>query len=219
MVAKSTKGVTVCMITGGETGTPLSLSAVTKAKPAVVTVPDTTGMIDGDLVYIGTTGLSEIDGRHWPIMVVDGTTISLVGSDTAASQGSFVDGADSLHYPSTAMTCMCWATMDFNPEEPETLSVGTYCDPTAQISSAATAAGTVDFTGYIDIASPDYVELLAAEADNTQRQFRVTMPDNGYLVYPATISQITQEVPLDGALGYSGVAALGSKPIHVFDTV
>jgi hypothetical protein len=48
------------------------------------------------------------------------------------------------------------------------------------------------------------------------RYMRIMLPNNGYIVAPVTFSQVTWDLPLDGAVGYSGSAVLGSKPRHLF---
>ena len=99
---------------------------------------------------------------------------------------------------------------------PGTVSVATFCDPTASIPASATAAGTISFAGYVDTVGKDYPALLDAVNDGLVRILRIQFPNNGYVVAPVTFSSITWDIPLDGAIGFSGSGALGSKPIHVW---
>jgi hypothetical protein len=77
-------------------------------------------------------------------------------------------------------------------------------------------AGTLTFGGYVDVNSEDYPALLAAQDDGLTRLIRIELPANGYIVAPIIVSQITWELPLDGAISFTGTATLGSKPVHRF---
>jgi len=57
--------------------------------------------------------------------------------------------------------------------------------------------------------------LLAAD-DGLERIMRIMLPGNGYLVAPVTFSQITWDLPLDGAVGYTGTAVLSTKMVHQY---
>ena len=74
----------------------------------------------------------------------------------------------------------------------------------------------LSFAGYVDVAAVDYPALLAAAEDGKQRIIRINLPGNGFIVAPVTVSSITWDLPLDGAVSFSGSAVLGSKPVHRF---
>jgi hypothetical protein len=220
MSASSSKGVTVDIVTGGATGTKVKATAVTKAKPAAISVASAAGFVAGDIVKLAanSTGFSELDGKTFVIKTVDDTanTITLLGSDTTSSTDTFLAGDDIIIYKKADVTRLCLSELTFNAETADTVSVGTFCDPSAQIASAQVGAGTVDFAGYIDITDAGYIELLKASEDNLERIVRINLPNNGSIVFPMTISQMTLQVPVEGALAFSGSGALGSKPRHLF---
>lgn len=63
-------------------GTTLAISGVTQADPAVVTVSSTSTLSNNDIVYIsGITGMTEINGNHYQITVINSTTFSLQDMD------------------------------------------------------------------------------------------------------------------------------------------
>jgi hypothetical protein len=217
MAASSSKGVQICAATGA--GSAIIPAAVTKAKPAVLTVPSTTGAKAGDVVYIAAngTGFSEIDGKTWVLGAGStATSFELLGSDTTASTGTLVVAPSITYYPPASMTCLCLSEFTFNPENPGTVSVATFCDPSATIPQATVSAGTVDIGGYVDITATDYKALLAMSLDNKKHDFRVTLPNNGYIMFSGTLSSFNWAVPLDGAIAYSGQVVLASKPVHLF---
>lgn len=221
MAASSSKGVKICLVKDGATGNSLTPTAASKAKPAVITVADVTGIVAGDVIKLpaAATGLSEIDGKDWIVGSVDSgaNTFTLLGSDTTASTGAFAAGT-MTHYGSTDMVCLCLSSLSFNPEEATSVSVATFCDPTASIPGAVVGAGTVDIAGYVDVTSADYQELLKASLASPAHEYtwRILLPGNGYITFPATIGTLNWDIPLEGAIGYSGTFALGSKPRHLF---
>ena len=219
MAASTSKGVTVCMTKTGSAGTAITATAVSKAKPAVVTAA-AHGLVPGDVVVLpaGATGISEIDGKTWVVGTApDATSFTLLGSDTTGSTGTFAAGANKPQaFKAADIECLCWSSLGFNPESPQTISVGTFCDPSAQIASSVTGAGTVDFAGYVDITASDYKAIVAAELDGQAHDFRIMLPNNGYIVFKGTVSALNVDVPLEGAVAYSGQITLATKPRHLF---
>lgn len=224
--ASSTKGTKVCVLKGSAAATSLTPTAITKAKPAVVTVADVTGLSVGDIVTFpatgatGASGLSSLDGKSWIISSIAavGNTFTLAGSDSTADTGTLSGTAAVSAYPNAAnMLCLCLSSITFNPESANTVSVATFCDPTATIPSQVVGAGTIDIGGYVDITDPGYIELLAAQADGKSRTWRITLGNGqGYIVYDGILSTLSLDLPLDGAVAYSGTITLGSAYRHLF---
>jgi len=218
MSAKSSKGLKICITKGGSAATPAVPSAVSQAKPAAVTLADVTTIVTGDIIVAKNTGFPELDGKSWVAGTVDssGKTVELLGSDTTNSTGVLATSPTMEHYPVSTMECLCLSSLTMNADEPGTTDVGTYCDPSASLPSAAVSAGSLSFAGFVNVKDSDYIELLAAADDGIQRFIRIMLPDNGYLIAPVTFSSIVWDLPLAGAIGYSGTAVLGSKLRHVF---
>ena len=220
MSAKSSKGITICMT--GDTSvagsyTELAVTAVSKAKMAALTVAANPAK-GGDVVTIAGTGFPELDGKSFIADTTStATSLVLIGADTTSSSGAItVASAKAKVFDKTNDTCLCLSALSINADTPGTVSVGTYCDPTASIPASATQAGTLSFAGYVDTTAVDYPALLAAAEDGKQRFIRINLPSNGYIVAPVTISSITWDIPLDGAVSFSGSAVLGTKPVHRF---
>jgi len=215
MGAKSTKDLQVCITKGDATPTVEVPTTITSAAPAVVTLVGGAG-IDGDIVTITGTGMPSLDGKSFVIASATATEYTLLGSDTSGETwGSPVSPSMAL-YQDADIECLCLSSLVLNVDEPSTISVATFCDPTATIASAVLAAGTISFAGFVNILDSDYQELLDAAADGIERVMRIMLPDNGYLVAPMTFSQVTWDLPLDGAVGYTGTAVLSTAMIHQF---
>ena len=214
-MAKSTKGLKICITKGASAaGTDVSPTAISSAKPAVVDAT-TTNVNDGDIVVMSGTGMPSIDGKTWVVANKSAADFELLGSDTTGETFAAVN-AKAMHFGTADMECLCLSSISISSDAPAAVSVATYCDPSASLPGASASAGTLDFAGYVDITDTDYAELLAAVDDNIQRYIRIMLPSNGYIVAPLTFSSLTWDLPLDGGVGYSGSAVLGSKPVHLF---
>lgn len=219
MPAKSTKGI-AAYLSDGSAPLTLNPTAITKAKPAVVTVADTSGLTEGAPVRMQNTGFPELDGKLFAVGAIDGVahTFELVGSDTTASTATLGASPEAQVYVVADMVKLCLSELTWNPETPGTISVGTFCEPTATLPATATGAGTATLSGYVDVDDPGYAALLAAEQDGAERILEVVFPqDQGYLLAPITISSVTWTTPLEGGIGFTATGALGAKPVHRFE--
>ena len=222
MAATSTKNTKFHLSTIPATFVTITPTAISKAKPAVVTIASVTGMLPGDIIKIaaGATGFTELDGKVWVVGAVNTgvNTFTLLGSDTTASTGVLAATPAILRQNDadlTAMTCT-FSEFSINAETPGNISTATYCDPTGQIPSSVVHGGTVAMKGFIDITSTGYKNLVTAVDDGLERVLRVTLPSNQYLVAPMIFSSISYEIPIDGVQSFSSNTTLSSKWRHLF---
>ena len=224
MGAVSTKNTKVCIVKGGATGTaetPVDLTMATATTNAILEVADTTAYKDGDVVKLAanTTGVPALDGGWYTVKVTSATELELLNTKGLGVGGTFTAGAAATAYAQSQagdFECLCLSGFTFSPESPETIQVGTYCDPTAQIAGQAAGAGTAELTGYANVADSDYKEMLAATEDGQERYFRIILPSNGFIVFRGTFSGVNWEVPLSGATGYTFNVTLTTAPKHVY---
>jgi len=214
---KSTKGLTVFM-SGTTTPAKVVPTGISKAAPAVVTVADSTGMADGQVVSIIGSGFPELDGQLFIVGGLTATEFTLIGSDTTASTGTIGTTPEAVYVDDAKdMVGLCLSTIGINAETATPISVATFCDPTASIPGAEAGAGTLDLGFYVDIQSDGYKALLAAEADGNERIFKITFPGNGDLVMRGIVSSVTiTDIPLDGSAAVTAQVTLSSKPKHRF---
>jgi len=219
MTAVATKGLAIYLHKGGVAATELVPTAISKASPAVVTVASATGLTKGDVVKMESTGFKELDGKTFVLGTVDTTanTFELLGADTTASTATLGATPKAHVYKAADQIKLCLSSIDFSTEAGGSVSVGTFCDPSATISTPATTAGTVTLNGFIDKADTGYAELLKAAEDGVARMIEIVLPqDQGYIVAPVTLSSIGWQTPLEGAIGFTASGSLGSKPVHLF---
>lgn len=215
MSATSTKGLETWLTTGDQVPTSVTPTAISKAKPAVVTVADTSTIFDGDLALVENTGFPELDGKYFPVGAVATGTFELVGSDTTNSSGVLAGTPTVKIYSKANQVKMCLATVDPATETPGTTSVGTFCDPSATIPALA-QAGTITMTGYVELTGY-YDELNKAVEDGMTRVLTIVLPQNlGQIVVPIVLSSIGWQTPLDGAVGFTVSGAMSSKPRHLY---
>jgi hypothetical protein len=216
MSAKSSKGVQICMsgpVDNSASYTTVPVGDITVGNPTIIVA--SSAAVVGDLVTVKATGIAALDGKTFVAGPnTSATSIELIGADTTAmTVPDPVTGELTIY---SAYTCLCLNALAINSDTPGTVSVGTYCDPTASIPSVVVQAGTLTFGGYVDVTAEDYPALLDASEDGLTRMIRIELPANGYIIAPIIVSQLTWDLPLDGAIGFNGTATLGSKPVHRF---
>jgi hypothetical protein len=221
MSAKSSRGLEIWMTKDNLTKAEITITGITKATPSVISAINT--LAKDDLIFFPSgSGFSELDGHLYPVSSTSGTVLTLVGSDLITSTGTMTPGYKATVFKQADMQKLCLSSLDISSDAPSTISVATYCDPSATVPSAVTEAGTLSFSGFVDAGSKDYQELVKAELDQVTRYFKVMLPGSttaqgqGDIVFPAIISSLTWSLPLDGAIGYEGSATLATKAVHRF---
>ena len=213
MTAQTTQQVDIYLTTGAATTVAMT-APPTKAAPSVISAA-LSGGADGDVVVLSGTGWGSLD-TVWVASDVSASDFDALGSDPTGETVASTAGSVN-HYTASDLTKLCLASLTINTSEPGTTSVATFCDPTASLPSAINEAGTISFTGFVDVNSADYVALYSASKSKDQRYIRIDLgEDQGYLVAPVVLSSFTWELPLDGAIGYSGTMVLGSAVKHCF---
>ena len=147
----------------------------------------------------------------------DGSKLNLLGSDASADPAGQTGTLD--HFDATAVTKLCWrpclcrlATLLQFPWE-RIATQPLHC--LAQWLRQALCPSP----GYVDINSADYQALYDASLKQDQRYIKIDLVkygEQGYLVAPVTVSAFSWDLPLEGAIGYSGTFVLGSKVRHLF---
>jgi hypothetical protein len=217
MAVQSTKGLRIYISKGTATAHPFTPTAISKAKPAVVTVAAVTGIAAGDVVTFANTGFPELDNRAFVVGTVDGTanTFIVVGSDTTASTATLGATPSATVYEATDMQSLCLSSIEISAGSPNTIDISTFCNPGASLPGNPTP-GTLTFSGYTDTTDLGYQELLLAEADGKERMLKIEIPGNGYLVAPVIIGSVGWTVPLEGAVAYNFSATMVKPLVHRF---
>ena len=200
-VAKSSEGVAMYLSVGAAVPATVVPTAITSADPTEVTaaspVAPAAPFALQQVVYCVETGFPELDGKYFTIDSLIGTSpdftgFTMLGADTTDSTGVLVSVPKMEVYDNADMVKMCLNNFTFNLTAPSTTPAGTYCNPTATLSSPPTSVGTATLVGWIDVDDPAYVELLKAEDDGKTRVFTIVLPDGqGQIVAALVITGIT----------------------------
>jgi hypothetical protein len=226
MSAFSTKGLTVWLEQKpGPTPTPVTITAATNSKPSVVTVSsiDVTKFVAGDIVTMAGTGISSLDGKSFIVGDVDDATfaITLNGSDASSATASATAGT--ITNMTTAFVEFCTATLEYQQQAAQAISVGTTCNPSAQIAGEP-QAGTVSITGFVDYDLPGFLELKQALDDQLPRNIWVKLPvsavpsGNGAIIYPGAVaSGYSESFGVGQASTFTAEFTLSSRPVEIVD--
>lgn len=216
MTAYSTKGLVVKLAKSTATIVTLTPTAISKAKPAVVTVASTTGITAGDVIKPVNTGFTELDGKTFVVGTVTSTTLILVGSDTAGSPNSLAGTPSVIITKDVDMARLCLSDLTIDASSTNQVDVGTFCAD--QTILGKTTLGGISLTGYIDKTDSGLDELVKASEDGATRSFKVTLTNNqGFFVGAVTIGGFSPTTPIEGAMGFSATGSQADKIRWVHD--
>lgn len=221
MAAFSTKGMTVWLqsLSGGVPA-PVTVSQITNSKPAVATVgaAGITGFKDGDTVQVTGTGLPALDNNFYVVSNLDDTayTFTLMGSDASSATQPITQG--SIANFTGSLVEFCVAGLDRQQQPAAAISVGTTCDPTAQIAGDP-QAGTLSVNGFVDYEKEGFLEFMRAVDDGKTRVLVVDLPESattggdGQIIFPqVTATGFSETFNVGAAASWTGEFTLGTRP-------
>jgi len=224
MAAFSTKGLTVWLQkVPGTSPAPVSISNVTNSKPATVTVSttDIDKFQQGDVVTIAGTGWVSLDGKTFVVGAVsdDVYAFALAGSDASGESAPATTGT--VTNIEADLVEFCLSTIDYAQSPAQAISVGTTCDPSAQIAGEP-QAGTLSIAGFVDFQKPGYLEFMKAVDDQQPRELVIKLPTtavpsgNGAIIFPSvTATGFSESFGVNAAAAFTGEFTLGTKPTYI----
>lgn len=218
-VAIPAEGTTFYLEIADGTGLTLTPTDITKSKPATVTVDDTTGVAEGQVVLMTGTNISGLDNNYFVATNITGTSFDLGGSDTTDASGTLGTSPVAnvaVEGESGNFTVFCLNAFSRTAGTADTVSVGTFCDPSATIPGTADA-GTATFSGYMDPDEDAYIELLKATDDKQPRIIYIRLPqDKGIIVLKGAINSFSEDITLGQAISWSSGIALSTNPKYIW---
>lgn len=218
MAVVSTNGLRFLMSNGTTIPAKVTATAITAAKPAVVTVADTTGMKDGQAVTVNAPLMPSIDKQTFIVGSLSATEFTLVGSDATADNAG--TAGEFTYYDDTIdMVPLCLTSIGFTQDASSPISVASFCNPSASIPGLPPQAPTLSVTFYLDVSDAGYCALLKAEEDTLERLFHIVFPGgNGDLVARGQVSSvIISDLPLEGSAALTAEITLSTKAMHRFN--
>lgn len=201
----------------------VSITAATKAEPAVLTVANT--LKAGDIVRVEQTGLSELDGKAFEVESATATEITLLNADTTSSVGTFnATNAKAYFYTHAAgMVETCFSSFDVQREAAATIAAATFCGTD---SLAGQPGGTtINVAGFDDPESDGLKELIRAYYDGLPRVLEYIYPASASssgksyrMIFPSvTVSGFNGPTATpDGAAGFTATLVANGDPTITF---
>ena len=221
MTAISTKDVNIYFSKTKGTAAVGEAPAGSAGSEATIAITSGTGSAF-DAVKIRGTGINIID-QACMVGADFGDSLALLGID---------GGFTAAKVPTTLQVFgendwvkLCLSELNINSNDPNTVSVATYCNPQAVMESAVQEAGTFGFGGYMSTCDTDYPELYRLCADQSEVLILIDLGNvddckQGYLLAEGVCSSnMAWSLPLDGAIEYSGSVLLQNKFRHFWPTM
>jgi hypothetical protein len=200
-----------------EPDTPANITAITSAKPTVITfgaLPDT--FVEGRVVIPDGTGWKSIDGMPFQISDVTGLTITLADSDTSDEADDAVLGTVSA----VDLIEFCMAT--FGNDEPAgpDIDTTTMCDTARRTEAGLNAISTWTATGFWDSADASQTRLRELKRSGDNVVFAAQFRDSSGLVFSGNVKNLNVTAGVDQSVNISlggtvdgTVHVLGSLPL------
>lgn len=200
MAAKSSQGTRV-FISNGAAPTTVTITAVTKASPAVVSVSSAAALAVGDIVMPRNTGFKSIDEFPYRVAAISTLDITLEDSDTTGETGTVTAGDLEEH----TLIELCVANFTTDQPAGTTLDVTTMCDVARRTLSGLPGQGTWTANGFHD--GGDASQQIAREAyrSGDDQVFRLIFRDGSGVLFAGVLNQLNigaaVDAPVTIALG------------------
>lgn len=165
-------------------GSPLTVTAITAANPAVAT-STAHGLANGDVVVLSVAGMTQLNQVACRINGVTANTFNLEGIDST-SFTTFVSGTATKV---TAWDTIGWATsLNMSGGSPKELDTTTLADTVLQQQYAMASAGSGTIDGFDQVADTAMLNLRAASTANATRAVRLTYASGQKRIFNANFS-------------------------------
>jgi hypothetical protein len=196
--------------------TPVAATAVTAGATTQVTVPNTLAI--GDYAIVTGTGWAPLDGKVGQVTAATATQITL-DIDTSGLTSPTIPTTKVSLYGQPTWIEACMSGFDYDAGTADTISVGTFCDPSAALAGAPPAA-SLSMTGFIDEVAAGFKELRAAAADGVPRLFKFIYPgaaNPGALkrierIFVGTVGTISESLQVGAAATFTANVVLSAQP-------
>lgn len=193
-----------------------SVTNITNAKPAVVTVAsaDITNFTEGQLVTISGTS-SGLDGKTFPISSVGtpANTFTLDGSDLSGNTTT-VNTGKATPISATDLLRFCLSSWEWEVEAADAIDVTTFCG--SESLAGTPQPGNISIEGFTDLDVAAQTEWRSAVFDGQRRVMEIVLPgDRGEIIMPVTISGYTLTMETNEAVSFSGEAVVNEVPLFI----
>jgi hypothetical protein len=205
---------------GAPDPTPVVVTSITKASPAVCT-PATmpVGLANDDVVLFSDTGAPYLDGRAFRIGALTSTTFTLVDVDStdltaAVSAGTFQPFMKTGATP-PAMLSACMAQITVTGVAPDSINLDDMCSTMTLLGDPKPP--TFTFSGFVDSDSEGFQNLVSASVTvpkpTVWALFDFSTP-GGYIFGPVEIGEMTITAGVKAGLQFSGSGVFTILPTY-----
>jgi hypothetical protein len=183
-------------------GSPITLTAITKANPGVATSV-AHGLLDGDVVVLDLAGMSQIDGQAVRVANKTADTFELEGIDTTLF-GTFTSG--------TATEITAWDTFGLSQElnvdeqTPDEIDVTTLLDTEKKIEYGLLSAVKGRIGSLFEATDVALVNLRDASKAKAARAWRITFADSSKAIFNSKVAIGDAFQMAQGQAGKTGVS-------------
>lgn len=217
MGATSTKGVKISISNGAIAATKLSPTAVTASTTdgAETTIVVANTLTAGAVVvFPSTTGYDGLNSKAFAVKTATATEFTIM-ANTFGQSGPMASGLEVEAYPTSSLVNLCLASFDISQGTTNDIDTSTFCASGSILGT--TTPGTITLTGYVDKTDVGFKELIKAGVDNKPRVISIELPGQlGYLIGVVAFSEMSFQVPLSGAVGFTITASQNTSIKYVF---
>lgn len=202
-------------LTGATPPSPVAITELTNAKPAVATVDagDIGDFTEGQLVTVSGTGQSDVDGRTFIVGPIATDSFPLNGSDLSGAPGP-IDTGSLAPMATGDMLKACFRQFERTVEAADAIDVTTFCG--AESLAGTPTPGTISFEAFMDFDQAWQDEWRAGLKDGQRRILELQMPNNGpSIIYTVTPSGLTETFEVGEASTFDGEGVLNEEPLIV----
>lgn len=198
----------------------VAVTGATKGATTAIVAANT--LVAGNFVQINNSGWSSLEGKFakvaaTPVPTATGFTLEI---NTSAETTTFpATGATATLLGANSWLEACVAGFDVSGGAADSIGVGTFCNSAAALAGAP-GASTVALSGFVDLNSPGYMELVKASVDGLPRAFRFVMPqaaDPGatappVMLFSGTVGAADSSFQTGAAATFTATVTLAAKP-------
>lgn len=211
MARESTIG-SVFKLETAPAGTPVDITAITKAAKAVVTATHALS-IGAFVVFDGTNFRSLDTMTAHRVSAVTGTTAFTVDTDTTDEAGTFdTDGT----FREVDTVEICFAEFGNEPTTPGEIDVTTMCDLERRNVAGLSSPGNATFGGPLDLSDAGQQELMTARKDGLTRNLIWITRGGQTGIMAGTVSSFAAGPSgVEQAVSFSGSFQIKEAPVYL----
>lgn len=164
--------------------TPITITAISKANPAVATFTGT-APTNGQYIYLTAQGMTQVNERAFRVASVAGSTFQLEGIDSTTFD-TFTSGTAQVQTMGVSLSTA--RNVSASGGEASEVDISTIHDLTRKVLPGPTSASSFDFECFWDPSDPGQMAMKAASDARIKRTLMLTWPDGVRVIFGGYVS-------------------------------